>query len=268
MKNSKSIVFKRQQAILKALKEQKTVDVDTLASQLQVSATTIRRDLQLFEDQKLIRRFHGGAQLNEETIKEEDTESQVPGGPAMMIDTEEKKAIAQYAASLVNDGDTIFINSSSTTLMMLDYIKDKRVIVVTNNANIVGYPKDPKVEVILTGGELYQRKLSMVGEFALHTLTKITANKAFIGVGGISVSGGITTSVLPETAINELMMKRSQGTCYVLAATKKIGKEHNFLSGSINHVGTLITCKGSDQEELNKLKKTGMKVIELDYSKK
>lgn len=260
MKNSRGLVVKRQQAILKVLKENKTIDVETIAQELHVSPTTIRRDLQMFERQKLIRRFHGGAQLINESYKEDPP----LGGPAMLVDTDQKHAIAKYAASLINEGDTIFMNSSSTTLLMLDYIQDKHVVIVTNNANIVGYPKDSKIEVILTGGELYQRKQSMVGEYALHTLTRIVADKSFIGVGGISVDGGITTSVLPETAINELMMKRSNCACYVLAAPQKIGRRHNFLSGSIEYVNTLITCSGGNKAEIENLTKHGVEVIEVD----
>ncbi len=261
MKNSKSVVFKRQQTILKELKEKQTVDVDALAKALKVSSTTIRRDLQNFEKQGLITRFHGGAYLIEGTLQEEDgTQTQLQ---RTQIDADQKHAIAAYAATLIDEGDTIFINSSSTTLLLLDYIRDKRVIIVTNNGNVLGYPKDPKVEVILTGGEVYKRKQSMVGEFALNTLSKISANKSFIGVGGISTDGGITTSILPETAVNEMMMKRC-GTCYVLAAIKKIGRNHNFLSGSIQDVDTLITCQGGNQEELDKMRGMGIKVIELE----
>lgn len=146
---------------------------------------------------------------------------------------------------------------------MLDYIKGKRVTIVTNNGNAVDHPRDVQVDLILTGGEVYSRKQSMVGEFALHTLSKITANKAFIGVGGISVKGGITTSVLQETAVNELMIRRCQGPCYVLTATPKIGREHNFLSGSIDSIDTIITGTGADSDALRELREHQVKIIEL-----
>lgn len=260
MKNSKSVVFKRQQALLKELREEKTIDVETVAKKLAVSPTTIRRDLIMFEKQNLIERFHGGATLLEESLREEDS----PANSYEAEDKEQKQIIAHYAAELVEDGDTIFINSSSTALMMLDYLKGKRVIVVTNNGFAVSYPHDPQVEIIMTGGEIYRRRNSLVGEFALHTLTKIIADKAFIGVGGISAAGGITTSVLPETAINENMLKRCQGKRYVLAATSKIGREHNFHSADVNQVDCLITCQGSSENEINAIKKSGVEVVELN----
>ncbi|WP_231038458.1 DeoR/GlpR family DNA-binding transcription regulator [Pectinatus haikarae] len=156
------------------------------------------------------------------------------------------------------------MNSSSTALLILDYLKNKRAVIVTNNGNAIGHSRDPHVELIITGGEIYNRKQSVVGEFALHTLSKITADKAFIGVGGISVKGGITTSVLQETAVNEMMMKRCQGTCYVVAGSSKIGREHNFLSGSIDQISSIITCKGADVDEIARLKESGIDIIELN----
>lgn len=260
MKNSKSLVFRRQQTLLKILQERKTIDVDTIAAELDVSSTTIRRDLTMFAKQHLVERFYGGATLIEGTLREEDNPS---GDPKTPIDLDQKRIIAKYAVSLIDDGDTIFMNSSSTTMLMLDYLTDKNVIIVTNNSNLINYPHDAKVTIIMTGGEIYQRRKSLVGEFALHTLAKINANKVFLGVGGISVAGGITTSVLPETAVNEMMMRRCKGTCYVLTATPKIGREHNFLSGSITNIDTLITCEGADEKEIERLRAHGVEVVEL-----
>lgn len=260
MKNSKSIVFKRQQDLLQYLQEKKEIDIESAAAYLRVSATTVRRDLMMFEKQRLISRFHGGARLLEDTLKEEDLPTT---DKKMHIDYDQKCVIAKYAADLVNDGDTIFINSSSTALLILDFLQDKHVNVITNNAAAIYRPHAPSVSVILTGGELYARRQSLVGEFALQTIGRINANKAFIGVGAISVQGGITTSVLPETAINELMMRRSSGAAYIVAAHAKIGREHNFLSSSIDRVKTLITCAGGDAAEIERMRAHGVDVIEL-----
>ena len=264
MKNSKSVVFRRQQELLNILQRQRKIDVDTVSGQLHVSATTIRRDLMMFEKQHLVRRFHGGAKLLEGALKEEDPSpmTMVKSG----VDREQKEAIARYAADLIEDGDTIFMNSCSTALKVVDYLQNKHVVIVTNNSAMIGYPHDPMVTVILTGGELYQKRQTLIGEFAMNTLTKINADKAFLGVGGISVKGGITTSVLPETAINDLMLRRCRGTCYILAANSKIGRDHNFLSASVDSIDTLITCQGGNPAELQNLRDRQVEVIELDCS--
>lgn len=257
MKSSKGVVYKRQQYILSRLKEKRTVRVEELARELQVSSVTIRRDLQEFEVQGLVSRFHGGASLRDGALK--DDPSLVEEGTVLHL--AEKSAIARHAASLVEEGDTIFMNSSSTCLMMLEYIKNKHVVVVTNNGKAVMVPRNPGVELILTGGEVYERKISMVGEVASKTLSRMTASKCFIGVGGISAQHGLTTSTLQETAINELMIKRCSGGCYVLADSSKLGRENNFFSAPIDWVSALITDTAASPSEVEQIRKLDVDVI-------
>lgn len=257
MKSSKGVVYKRQQYILSRLKEKRTVRVEELARELQVSSVTIRRDLQEFEVQGLVSRFHGGASLRDGALK--DDPSLVEEGTVLHL--AEKSAIARHAASLVEEGDTIFMNSSSTCLMMLEYIKNKHVVVVTNNGKAVMVPRNPGVELILTGGEVYERKISMVGEVASKTLSRMTASKCFIGVGGISAQHGLTTSTLQETAINELMIKRCSGGCYVLADSSKLGRENNFFSAPIDWISALITDTAASPSEVEQIRKLDVDVI-------
>ncbi len=265
MKNSRSIILRRQQSLLSVLKSKKTIGIDEMARELAVSPTTVRRDLNQFAARHIVERFHGGAQLiKENLLLDEDVPSIVA---APLTDGEQKHVIAAYAASLIDDGDTVFMNSSSTTLLLLDYIKDKKVIIFTSCGDCVNYPHDDKVSIILTGGELHRRH-SLVGDFALATLSRVTADKVFIGVGGISATGGLTTSVLAETAVNEMMLRRSSvGSRYVLTATPKIGREHNFLSASIDQIDTLITCEGGNATEILSIRNAGINVIELPYKK-
>ena len=98
---------------------------------------------------------------------------------------QKKHIIAKYAADLIDDGDTIFINSSSTALLILQYLGNKRVYVVTNNGKALQSTIGSNVELVLTGGQVYERKQSLVGEFATYILSKITADKCFLGVSGI-----------------------------------------------------------------------------------
>lgn len=261
MKNSKGVVFKRQQHILQHLKNCQSAHIDELADLLNVSPITIRRDLQIFEKKGIISRFHGGAAINtnaslDDSVQDETKVTLLP----------QKHAIAKYAASLVENGDTIFLNSSSTCLLMFQYLVNKRVIVITNNGKALSVQRSPLVELILTGGEIHEHKESMVGEIALQSLSRIIANKTFIGVSGISSTQGITTSVLQETAINEMMMKRCDGHCFVLADHTKIGKQHNFYSGSINMISTLITDSQASDEEVRQFEKRNIKVVKVDAS--
>lgn len=139
MKRSRALVDNRRKKLLEALKSNGSVKVGDLAEEFQVSPLTIRRDLQYLEDHKKLERFYGGA-----TVSGEDDEIVTQEDEIKMY----RKKIAQYAASLVEDGDTIFINTSSTALQMIKYIRDKRVTVITNNGKAIFMEHSSKVSVI------------------------------------------------------------------------------------------------------------------------
>lgn len=256
MKNAKGLVFKRQQAILKYLKENKFAKTEDLAKLLNTSNITIRRDFQNLENEGVIKRRYGGAELIEGALNE-DPYSNEENDARHKI----KESIAKKAAEFIEDGDSIFINSSSTAIKILDYIQDKRVVVITNNGKILGMNLSSKVEVILTGGEVYGRKQSMVGDIATQIISKITAIKCFMGVSGITSNSGISTSVLQETTVNMKMLENCNGPTFILADSSKIGIHHNFSSGDIDKVNYVITDINANKEEVKKLEEKGVDII-------
>ncbi|NFL07329.1 DeoR/GlpR transcriptional regulator [Clostridium botulinum] len=262
MKNTKSIVSKRREKILDYLKSNESINTNDLAEILEISPLTLRRDLQALDEQGLIVRYYGGAKLandinnTENILKETDTD---------LLLKKKKNIIAKYAADLIKDGDTVFINSSSTALLMLKYLGNKRVYIVTNNGKALQVTIPPNVELVLTGGQVYERKQSLVGDFATYILSKITADKCFLGVSGITPDSGISTSVLQETLINHEMINRCNGPVYILADSSKVGRHHNFSSGDIEEISHLITDSDVDKNELNLLKEKNVDTIILDY---
>ncbi|GKX64811.1 DeoR/GlpR family DNA-binding transcription regulator [Inconstantimicrobium mannanitabidum] len=267
MKKTQSIVSKRRERILSYLKTNESINTNDLAEMLEISPLTLRRDLQALEDEGLIERYYGGARLVNpsddysayinEHIKSEDAD---------LILTNKRQAIAKYAASLIQDGDTVFLNSSSTALLILEYLEDKRVYIVTNNGKALNSTIGPNIELVLTGGQVYERKQSLVGEFATYILSKVTADKCFLGVSGIAADSGISTSVLQETLINHEMINRCNGEIYVLADSSKVGRHHNFSSGDINEITHLITDSDISETEATDLENKGVKVISVNYS--
>ncbi|MDD2458097.1 MAG: DeoR/GlpR family DNA-binding transcription regulator [Eubacteriales bacterium] len=253
MKSSKAIVQKRQQAILQILHDRLHVTTDDLAADLGVSNLTIRRDLQELAGQGFVKLIRGGANLVTGTLHEDPSSGSPPGSQAS------KQAIACHAASLVEDGDTILINSSTTAVQILSYIKNKKVVVVTNNGLALGMELTPGIELIFTGGEIRGSKKSMVGEMAINNLSRIKASKAFIGVSGICARGGIYTSVLQETAINELMLRRATQTI-ILADGSKIGQQNNFQIGSAKDASILVTDDSADPAAIYQLEELGIRV--------
>lgn len=262
MKKTQSIVSKRRERILDYLSTNETINTNKLAEKLDISPLTLRRDLQALDDEGLIIRYYGGAKLATPQDKINTTNSKE--NKINSIYNKRKHAIAKYAADLIDDGDTIFINSSSTALLILEYLDDKRVYVVTNNGKALQSTIGPNIELVLTGGQVYERKQSLIGDFATYILSKITADKCFLGVSGIAADSGISTSVLQETLVNHEMINRCSGPVYVLADNSKIGRHHNFSSGDIHEISHLITDCDIKDIDIKDFEDKGLTIIKID----
>ena len=231
MKNHRALVENRRNKVMEALYENGSISVNEMAEMFKVSPITIRRDLQYLEDNKKLERVYGGANI---------LPDQRYGNISMDIARCREK-IARYAASLVEDGDTIFINTSSTVLQMVSFIKNKRVSVITNNGKAIYMEHAPGVTIVLTGGELREIKEAMVGEFATHNLMRVSAKKSFLGCSGLSPESGMTTEILNEVNINELMFTRVTGQSYILADHGKFGINSSFVSCPASQIANIIT---------------------------
>lgn len=251
---NKEIVDERRNKIMREIQCNGSVEVDKLAKELNVSQLTIRRDLQYWEEKGAIHRYYGGAKLVQTFVENDD----------MTLSNElYKHAIAKYAAQYIEDGDTIFINTSSTALLVLKYIRNKRVTVITNNGKAIFMEHDPLVTLVLSGGELRIPKESMVGDFALHNLNKVTANKCFLGCSGISASAGMSTAIMQEVSINETMIKRCNGEIFLLADHTKIGNVHQFIVTDIHAFSYIITDNHAPEEYVSEIRQEGVRVIDL-----
>jgi len=247
----KTISQKRQKEIMKILNTQGDVKVADLSGLFKISQLTIRRDLDFLEKQGLLVKYYGGARI---AASADNENSALPY----------KQAIARYAASMIKDGDAVFINTSSTAILILNYITAKNVTVITNNGNVFHTKiTAPDLSIVLTGGELRFPKSSMTGEFALNNIKRVTGDKCFLGCAGITSSEGITTNILPEASINETMLTRTNGPKIIVADHTKIGIHQNFLSGSASMIDCLITDAEADDAELEKFKEKKITCIKV-----
>lgn len=249
MKKSRAEVNSRRKQIVAILNKTGEARVMEIAAFLKVSEITIRRDLQYLEDHKVLVRYYGGARLHDGSAENRKD-----------LLTRCREGIARRAARLVEDGDTIFINTSSTALLMLQYITARNVSVITNNGNAVSSPKHSGVSVILTGGELRSLKGTMVGEFAMHNIERVAAKKAFLGCSGLSIENGMTTEILNEVDINKLMLERTRGESYILADHRKLGVNSSFVSCDIASIRNVITDELADSEMIAALREKGIHV--------
>lgn len=255
MKTSREIIELRRKNILQLLQKNQSVNVTELSRRYQVTTATIRRDLEYLEEQGSIKRYFGGAQyiLPPNVDVQYQTEK---GNP-----TPAKLAIAQKAASMICDGDTVFLNSSSTALYILDYLADIHTSIITNNARALYCQCPEGVDLLLTGGEVYGNKQSLVGEFAVSSTRKVTASKCFLGASGISSVGGVTSSIVQEVAVNQSMISQCNGPKIVVADSSKIGVRQNFFSYSLDQITHLITDSAADPRELERISNCGVEII-------
>ena len=255
MKNSAAAIQQRQIRLLRHLQEAGACSVAELAELLRVSQVTVRRDLEEMEEKKLLVRHFGGAQALAPSRYEDERAymASIPENEGC------KRAIARAAAELLRDGDTVFINSSATALMIYPYIT-RDVMVITNNGRSLQVERPASVALMLTGGEVNGNKKSLTGPAAVAMLSRVTASKCILGVSGISVGGGLTSRVLQETAINRAMLERCSGEKIIIADHTKIGTEHNFFFGDLREITRLITDTQADPARLDELRQAGIAV--------
>lgn len=253
MKRERVFVENRRKEILDKIVSTPGIRVEELAELFGVSAITIRRDLQFLEDQNLLTRYYGGASpKNQKHLPEEEDEVQMY-----------RDLIARYAATLVEDGDSLFINTSRNALSMVQYITCKNVTVITNNGRAIDCEHPVGVNVFLTGGEVRYPKEALVGEFAERNLSKVYARKAFVGCSGISNECGVTTENANEVYLNELMLTRATKAAYILADHTKIGHNSSFRTCKIERITHLITDEKAPAEILDVFREKGIQVHQV-----
>ncbi len=256
MKNSRDVIHQRRNEIVRELQDNGTMQVSVLSDRLNVTTATIRRDLTEMEREGIVVRSFGGAALKLVENMEEIEPTNIEDEKEMV-----RRRIAKAAAGLVEDGDVLFLNSSATASLVLEYLSGKSVTALTNNARIINRKLPKNSTILLMGGEIYGKKQSLIGPFALDTISKVVASKCILGVSGISAESGLTSVILAETQINMLMIKKCKGDIIVVADGSKVGITQNFNTGDLKNITYLITDNSADPSSLKAIQESGVKVI-------
>ena len=255
--NKAQVPAERQAQIYALARQKGVVRVAELSELLGVTEMTIRRDLQVLERKGLVERAHGHAICNDH-VGLEPVYSQKSA-----LRQDEKTAIGKLAASLIGEGDTVFVNSGSTTIRFLEFL-DCGAKIITNNPLAPMYIRSPKLEVLLTGGELRRESLTLVGESAILTIGRAFATKAVIGVDGFSIRYGLTSPTQAESWVNRLMIRRTRGEVILVADSSKLGKVANFQAAPISAVNTIVTDSSMDPANVAEFTRLGIKVLLAD----
>lgn len=233
--------------ILEQLRQYKSVKLPKLCELLDASESTVRRDLTELDERGLIKKVHGGAIAVDDcafNLVEQDVESK------SKMFTEEKIAIARYAASLVDDRDFVFIDAGTTTEKMIDFLPDKDVTFVTNAFVHAKKLAQRGFKVYIPAGEIKLTTEAIVGAECVSSLQCYNFTKSFIGANGISLSGGISTPDRNEASVKSAAVQNSQ-TAYILADHSKFDHVDSVTFAQLGRV-KIITDKLPDKKYLTK----------------
>lgn len=245
----------RHQLIIEKLKKEGSVKVLDLCQELNVSSVTIRKDLKLLEDKDLLFRTHGGGTMsNPYTVDR-------PVNEKAGIHSGEKSDIGAAAARLIEPNDCILIASGTTVLSLARNIEPQgNLTVITAALNVaMELVNHPGIEVIQLPGLIRKTSSSATGVYAENMLSDFSCSKLFLGVDGIDVEFGLTTTNMMEAQLNKKMIQASQKTI-VLADSSKFGKRGFGRICGMEDIEQVITDSNISDHMVETLRGMGIEV--------
>lgn len=232
----------RQIRIMNELSEHGSMTVAQLAQILQVSGSTIRRDLTGMEHKGLVKRTHGGAMIVEEVA------NSLSRDVRRARDADLKRKIARYAAGQIEDGDTVLLNSSSITEQMPGFLTARDITVITNSLYIARELSDRESCVLILLGGVYLKNAGTIeGPTTVNQLSGMKYDKVFIGVNGIDLEFGLSTASELEAATKIAALAQAKRS-YCLCEHTKFGKTALYKLCALSAIDQVITDDGlSDQ---------------------
>lgn len=245
----------RRQAILDWVQARGRASVVELSQQFGVSEVTIRADLQALADQNLLVRTHGGA---------------IPAGYGLselsltkrrQQQVAEKSRIAALAATMIGDGEAVFLDSSSTTLALLDHIRQRRDLTVITNSLVVAQDLlgVPNLAVVMPGGTLHHDTASLIDPGGLALLRRYNIAKGFFGAHGLTLADGLTDVSAPEAAFKRPLAEMCREVIVLVDATKW-GRAGIASFAAVADVHRIITNPGAPPAMVEAVRALGVEV--------
>ena len=246
----------RRDEIIRIIQKKGKARVDDLSALFKVSSVTIRNDLNYLEQRGVIDRVYGGALARMAVAFDSALIEKAK------LHMDEKRRIGARAADMVCDGDSIILDSGTTTLEIAKRVKDRQdLTIMTNGVNIsTELAGNPNLSVMLTGGRLRENSFSLVGPQAEATLQEYYFDKLFLGVDGFDLEYGLTTPNPQEAHLNSVMLTTSK-EAIVVTDSSKFGRRSLCRIGGPGKIDRIITDSGISQEYLNTLEDMSIEVI-------
>jgi DeoR family transcriptional regulator, aga operon transcriptional repressor len=253
----RSSTVERRKSILSQINELGQVLVHELSNEFSVSEVTIRNDLEQLEKKNLLIRARGGAIKAERGVGIDYRLSEKD-----KLNSDEKARIGRRASQLINEHDTIIIDSGTTTIEIaknLGHLND--LTVISNAINIISQLIQLKnLNLIIPGGYLRKNSLSLVGPLAEKNLQNLYVDKVFIGVDGFDTKHGIYTPNIEEAYFNEIMIKIAKEVIVVCDSSKFHRRSLAYICG-IDKIHTVVTDNGIPDEDRKRLEDAGITVL-------
>jgi len=256
MKDNNSTVDRRKY-IINEINNKGQVYVHELSERFKVSEVTIRNDLEQLEQKRILVRARGGAIKLEGNMAKEQ---RISDKDKLYYD--EKVRIGKKAASLINDNDTILLDSGTTTMEIARNLPERNnLTVITNAINIVNELLGRRnINLIVLGGYLRETSHSLVGFLAEKSLQNFYVDKVFLGVDGFDTKQGIYTPNLEEAHLNQLMIQNAKDVILVTDSSKFFRKSLAFIC-EIKMINIVVTDDGISPENKQRLEDENVKVI-------
>lgn len=249
----------RRDKILDLLKEDGSAKVAELAHLFKVTDVTIRQDLEKLEKKGLIIKEHGGAFLKiaQDSVEKIELMNQ--------DNLKQKAIIGKKCLDYIKDGDTIILDSGSTTTEIAKNLYGyHNLTVITNALNIaLILGSRPGIEVIMTGGEFKPPTLSLTGQKAADFFKGLYVNKLFLATAGISLKSGLTYPSISDLVVKKAMIDAAE-TTYLVADSTKVGKSSLASLGAIGLVDYIITDSEIDDSNASHLVENDIKLVIVD----
>ncbi|MCM3116980.1 DeoR/GlpR family DNA-binding transcription regulator [Neobacillus sp. MER 74] len=247
---------KRLKKIQEYVNEHQSASLDELVTVFNVSKNTIRRDVQELVDRGELKKVYGGVSVVQSKLESFQVRQ--------VRNQDRKELIAKKAASYVEDGDFIFIDSGTTTIEMLVYLKDKQVTVFTNNIDfIVDSLPYEKINVITIGGMLERKTKSFVNPRNMDLLKDYNIKKAFMASTGISLTNGVTNASPLESELKKIVVNRS-AEVYLLVDHDKFDKYGLMTYCGFDEIDYIVTDALPNETYQEYAKKNGIQLVMAD----
>jgi DeoR/GlpR family transcriptional regulator of sugar metabolism len=248
------LVEERRQRVLDMLSEKGVIALEDLAREIQVSQSTIRRDLNFWHEQGVVKRTHGGA------IYLGDGSSLPALEDRAGRQLEEKRAIARAAATRIRDGDAVLLDGGTTTLEVARLLKGRPLQIVTNSLPIANlFASDHETDLIVLGGYVFPKTGVALGPMTIAAMEDVHVQQAILSCGGITAKGLFNSNLLlVET---ERRMLRCADEVVVVADSTKVGRQALAFLCELSAIDTLIADAGITQEQRQLVEEAGVRLV-------